>query len=183
MNIGGEGWLRRGWELVRKYQYPLLILAVGVFLLYLGRGDGGEAQSEQSAAAQQAEQSAQGESFDLDAFEERLGMTLANIQGAGRVQVVLSLKTAGESVYAADVRRSNGELSDGGDYESTLTVVSDRTSGESPVLVKTYYPEFLGALVVCDGADDPQVCSRILQAVQAVCGLTSAEVSITKMKA
>ena len=180
MNIGAEGRLRRVWELVRKYQYPLLILLVGVVLLCLGRG--GEESAGETEAAAQSEQSAAAEEFDLDAFEERLGVTLANIEGAGRVQVVLSLKTAGESVYAADVRRAGGNVSDGGDYESTLTVVSDRTSGESPVLVKTYYPEFRGALVVCDGADDPQVRTRVLEAVQAVCGLTSAEVSITKMK-
>ena len=51
-----------------------------------------------------------------------------------------------------------------------------------PVVTKTKSAPYLGAVVVCDGADSATVRLRIMQAVSALTGLGSDKISVIKMK-
>ena len=53
-----------------------------------------------------------------------------------------------------------------------------RCHREDVVEVAQQYPAFLGALVVSDGGGDPQVKLDLLQAVKALTGLGSDQISI-----
>ena len=44
--------------------------------------------------------------------------------------------------------------------------------------VQELYPEYRGALVVCDGGGDSQIQLQVLQAVQALTGLNANQISI-----
>lgn len=167
--------------IVRKYKFFILVLMVGI--LFLAAGSGG---NEKTAAQKEVTSQA---SFDLAAFEKNLGEKLTLIDGAGRVEIMLSLASGEESVFASDVKEASQYSENGGDitsdsenYERSTTIVSSGSYGQEPVLLKTVYPEFKGAVVICDGADNSKVCLKITEAVTALCGISSDNISINKMK-
>lgn len=162
-----KGLLPGAKRLLGRYQYVLLVIAVGILLLLLPLGSGGgEEETAQSAGQQE-------ESFSLTEFEDRLSRTLSQIRGAGEAQVVLSLKSGSRQVLAQDTQRD----ADGGG--STTVVTVGRGSGsQEAVPLQTVAPEFRGALVVCPGGGDPQVKLRLIEAVSALTGLGASRVSV-----
>lgn len=159
---------------LRKYRAALLVLLVGVLLMASGGGCEKTTPSDtaNSAAAR----------FDLAAFQSDLNDRLAAIEGAGRVSLMLSLEETEETVYAVNVRQSGTE-ENGGSRESDLAILSSGGYGETPVTVKNKMPAFRGAVVLCDGADDPTVRLAVTRAVSTVCGLGTDKISVLKMAA
>lgn len=150
-------------ELLKRYQYVLLVLAVGLgLLLWPSGGDGGETAGEE-AAVQTVDWTAQ-----TEALERRLAETLSQIEGVGQAEVVLTLRSSARQILATD---QNGE-------ESATVVVSAGSSRQEAVSVQELYPEYRGALVVCDGGGDSQIQLQVLQAVQALTGLNANQISI-----
>ena len=47
---------------------------------------------------------------------------------------------------------------------------------------KTIYPQYLGAVVVCEGAASPQVRLDVLQAVAQFTGLSTDKISVLKLR-
>ena len=60
--------------------------------------------------------------------------------------------------------------------------MSTGSGTEEAVSVKTIYPEFQGALVVCQGAGNASVKLEVLKAVSAITGLSSDQISICQRK-
>nr|WP_297172268.1 hypothetical protein [uncultured Agathobaculum sp.] len=168
------------WPLLLKYRALMIVLLAGVLLLASGGlfGGGGQQLPDDTAAAEEVRQ----EGFSLSAFEQDLNEKLAAIEGAGRVELMLSLDQTEEAVYAYNTRRTDSDAS-GQSYESDLTVVSDGSYGEKPVTVKNLFPVFRGAVVLCDGADDAQVRLALTQAVSTACGIGADKVTVLKMAA
>lgn len=151
---------------LEKYRYVLLVIAVGVALLILPIGKTADDQTKQEA-------STQADSFDLDAFEEKLEQVLSQIGGAGKTRVVLTLDSGSRRVLAQDQDRDGA----GGLASSTVTV--GRGSGSQEVVpLQTLAPNFRGALVVCPGGGDPQVRLKLVEAMSALTGLGSDRISI-----
>ena len=160
--------------LLVKYRYAVAVLAAGVLLLSLG---GGEEKSEPAAQVQQG--MAQG--FNLAEFERAAAAQLSRIDGVGRLELMLTLESTGESVYAQDRRESvNGELN--GSREESITVVSGSGYEQKPVTVKELYPTFRGAVVLCEGADDIHVRCAVVEAVSTLCGIGADKVAVLKMQ-
>ena len=155
---------RRLWALAGRYQYVLLVLAAGALLLLLPSGGGEEAEPAGTAA--------EAEPFDLEGFEEKLADTLSQVQGAGKTRVVLSLDSGSRTVLAQDVERQEG----GG--ASTVVTVGRGSGSQEVVPLQTMAPQFLGALVVCPGGDDPEVRLELIGAVSALTGLGSDKISV-----
>ncbi|MFR3788105.1 hypothetical protein [Agathobaculum desmolans] len=160
---------------LHRYRAVLIVLLAGILLLGSGGWFGG-AQPEENAPVQQEEE------FALQAFEQKLQERLGAIEGAGRVQLMLSLEQTGESVYAVDARQNTNSDSSRS-YESSLAVVSDGSYGEKPITVKNLLPTFRGAVILCEGADDAQVRLAVTRAVGTVCGLGADKITVLKMKA
>ncbi|MDR0862036.1 MAG: stage III sporulation protein AG [Oscillospiraceae bacterium] len=114
--------------------------------------------------------------FSLAETEKRIADALSKLDGAGRVEVVLTLKTGTETVYATDKTESERETS-----EKTVTV-SQGGNGQSPVTLRRVYPEFRGALVLSDGADNADVRLALLNAVSGLTGLSSNKITVIKMR-
>lgn len=158
----------RAW--LNKNKFVLIVLIVGVILLLLPTGT-------QKSSTEQVEQQEQ-VSFDLEAFEEKLAAVLSQINGAGDVQVVLTVKGSTRQVFAQDNKQTTRENSN----ETTeSTVVISRGSGnQDALLLEEVYPEFQGAVVVCSGADDMTVKLKIVEAVSALTGLGTDKISVCK---
>ena len=149
------GWSKR----LGPYKYVLLVIAAGAVLLLWPEHTDGQA----TVPAVQEE-----ETFSVENMEEILGQ----IEGAGQVSVMLTVKSGMERILAQDGTLSSEE-------ESVQTVVISTGSGtEEVVVLKQYYPTFQGALIVCSGGGDAQVQLLITQAVSALTGLSAARISV-----
>ena len=176
MKQEAQAWQVWASRMLGRYKYFLLVILVGVLLL-LTSG----MQPASNAQEQEAERSDNG--FDLQAFQQSVADSLSQIDGAGRVTILLSLETGEESVYAADVSKSSQTTDNDSNesYESTTSILSDGSYGEAPILIKSKYPTFRGAVVLCEGADDDAVRLQIVHAVSALCGISSDCISVSKL--
>ncbi|MEG0035358.1 MAG: stage III sporulation protein AG [Oscillospiraceae bacterium] len=140
-----------------KNKYALIVLAVGlVLVLFPSRTEGTEKETRDLDAP----------SFSIKDEEARLEKQLCIIRGAGRVSALLSVKGS-----------ASRELADSG--EETLVVSSN---GKERV-VELYYvnPQYLGAVIVCDGAEKADVRLEVTKAVCAFTGLPSDKVMVMPM--
>lgn len=154
---------------LEKYRLVLLVLLAGLLLLTLPLG---ERKEEPEAAAGET-----AAGFDLTAMETRLAEALSRIDGAGEVTVVLTVQNGPRQVLAQDVDRRTGE------GENTETVVLSRGgSAQATVTVQELYPSYQGALLICEGGDDPNVRLKLTEATSALTGLGADKISISKGK-
>lgn len=156
-------------EAFHKYKYVLLILALGLFLMWLP--DSGKDPPEEVTETVAAEET------DLTSELEQI---LSQIDGAGKVRVMLT-EAAGEEVYyQTDDDQSASEDSDS--YRSDTVIISDAERAQSGLVRKVDPPTYRGAIVVCQGADRPSVQLAIVEAVANVTGLGADRISVLKMK-
>lgn len=156
-------------EVLKKYKYPVLVLALGIALLLLPKRAGN------AAAPQTTEPTAQGETM-----EQRLETLLSQIDGAGRVKVMLTAKEGARTVYQSD---SDSESGGTADRDRSSTVILNRGGSTQEAVVRQILPPvYLGAVVVCQGADSAAVRLAVTQAVADLTGLGADHISVVKMK-
>ena len=165
-------------KVLMRYKYLLLVIAAGiVILLWPSGGAGGSGNSSDGYPA-----------FSVEDMEQKLEAALSSMEGAGRVQVVLSLRSDMSIVVQEDVnsqssrKMENGEMTDYDTMSQRKTVMASSGSEQKPVVTKRIYPEFEGALVICDGGDKAGVRLAVSEAVSALTGLGSDKITILKMK-
>lgn len=156
-------------DFLGKYKYVLLVLAVGIVLMVIPSGS----QTQVEAVLNQAEES-------ILSVEERLTQILKQVKGAGEVHVLLTEAFGEETLYQTneDTSQSDTASSTRGD---TVTV-TDSERNENGLVRQKNPPKYLGAIVVCQGGDQPAVRLAILDAVSKVTGLGADKISIQKMK-
>ena len=108
-------------------------------------------------------------------IEERLTSIVSSINGAGRTEVMITLASGDENVYAVKEK-----ISDGTKEREYVVIESD--SNESGLLLKVIEPEIRGVAVVCEGADSANVRQEIVSTVSAVLGISTNRISIAKIK-
>ena len=157
---------------ISKFRLPLLIFAAGLLLMLLPTG------KRSTQGVQTAAQAAQTQ--ELTPSQEEMEAILFRIDGVGRVDLLLTLRTSGASVYQTDTRTVT---SGSGTTEECQTVFGQTSgSGKEPVVQTTLAPQYQGALVVCDGADRASVRLAVVQAVTSLTGLGSNQIAVVKMK-
>ena len=162
-------WMQRTLGKAAKFKYALLILLLGVVLLLLPQKTG-ETQPEQAAPPAETEES----------LEARLEAVLSQVEGAGRVRVLLTLDAGTAYEYQTDVETRSD--SDGSEVSRKTVLASNGGGSDSAVTVRTTYPTYKGALVVCEGADSASVRLAVMQAVSSLTGLGSDKITVIKMK-
>ena len=148
-----------GWS---KLRWPALILAIGVLLLLLpGKSAKEEVSVPQGAGEQETD-------FSLTEFTASLEQLLRGIEGAGEVHLLLTLEDHGQTVYQTDLSQS--ESGDSTQSQSQ-TVFARQDGADTPVTLRSSCPSFRGAVVVCQGAQHPQVVLAIKEAIACATGL------------
>jgi len=154
----------RGW--IGKYKYALLVLALGLGLMLLPEKE--EPQTVEPVPTQ-----------DIT-MQEHLQKILSQIEGAGQVEVLLSEAQGSRTLYQMDVQIDSDGNSTATD-ERTV-VVTDAEHNEKGLIMRTDPPVYLGAVVVCKGADRAEVRLAIVEAVCCATGLGANQISVVKMK-
>lgn len=154
-------------SLIKEYKYVALILAIGVLLMLLP-----EKQAEpQISSVPSAEPVSQ---------EQRLEEILSQIQGVGRVSVLLTVSEGEKVVYVFDEDLS--ESTDNRSQSREVVVITDSERTENGLISQVLPPTYLGAVIVCQGGDLPQVQLAVVDAVSDATGLSADKISVLKMK-
>jgi len=151
-----------------KYKYVLLVVILGLVLMLW------PSQKETSPVIPATQQSSQ-----LPSITEELSAILAQIRGVGRVRVMITEQSGSETHYQTDVSEMQDADSITGD---SRTVLVSSGSAETGLIKSVSAPVYQGAIVVCQGADDPAVRLAVSQAVASVTGISTDRISVLKMK-
>ena len=156
-----------------KYKYALLVAVLGALLLLWPTGEKKAA----AAAGEPAAVSGTGRE-ELEEMERAMEEILGKISGVGKVDVMLSLHSGGERVLAQDSSlRYSGSVQSPDNYERRSDAVTD--SG-GVVVTQEKYPQYRGALVVCEGGGNDAVRFQVVSAVSALTGLGSDRIAVVK---
>lgn len=155
----------------QKYRFPLLLFALGAVLMLLPSGN------RQAQSAKETD----GVTYSLEETERRMEEILGRIQGTGKLELMLTLKSGPQVQLAEDVdREQNGE--EVSRRSETVTLNRGSGSGEDVYVTNQIYPIYQGALVVCQGADQAAVRLAVTEAVAALTGLSSDKITVVKWK-
>ncbi len=118
-------------------------------------------------------------------LEEQLEDILEQMDGVGKVQVMITVKDSGEKVLAKDeTYEKNTEVSENGntsdDYTRESRTVYD--GDDIPYETKELLPEVEGIVVVAQGAGDAAVETNIYRAVKALFDVDAHKISVVKMR-
>ena len=96
------------------------------------------------------------------------------------MRVMLSVATGEEVLYQTD--RDVSEDEKGSDKRIDTVTVTDSQRNETGLIRQINPPDYLGAVVVCQGADDPAVRLRVAEAVARITGLGMDKIYVVKMR-
>lgn len=164
---------RKIWD---RYKYAALVALIGAGLL-LWPGLGEASQRRESRKTQEARAG-----WDIRDVQREMEEILASMNGVGQVKVMLTVDSDGERQLAQDTQLSySGNTAAPEDYSRrSETVLVDGSEGDEAVVVRTMYPTYRGALVVCQGGGSAEVRLAVTEAVCALTGLPSARVTVAK---
>ena len=154
-------------EFWKKYRYRILVVLLGIILMCWPSGERSETAFPEQENTENVRESS---------FEESLCGILSQIKGAGKVAVLLTEAKGAETMYQLDVNSG----SDTARHDTVIISGTDR--GQTGLVKQVNPPSYLGAIVVCQGADNPSVRLAIVQAVSSVTGLGADRITVLKMK-
>ena len=124
-------------------------------------------------------------------LETRLEEILSQIQGVGEVKVLLNYSESSEVVamYNETSRSSNTQETDteGGtrtiqETDTQKDIIYQEENGEkTPITQKIVQPKIEGAIITAKGANQANVKTNIIQAVEAVTGLATHKIQVFEM--
>ena len=154
---------------LNKYKYVALVLVAGIVLMLLPTGK--QTGPEEELTAQEV---------SILSVEEKLMQILRQVKGAGEVQVLLTEAFGEEIIYQSNNDVSKSDTSSTS-REDTVTV-TDSERNEKGLVRQQNPPKYMGAIIVCQGGDQPTVRLAIIDAVSKATGLGADKISILKMK-
>lgn len=154
-----------------------------------GPGQGGE----DGASVYPASASAGGENSYETQMENRIKTILKSVDGVGKVDVMVVLKSSSEKVVRVDrsVNSNTTQEKDSGggtrevassqSQESTvLAGSSSGSSGNGPIIEKELSPELSGIIISAEGGGSPTVKAEISEAMEALFGLPAHKIKVLK---
>jgi len=181
-------------EIIRQVGYIRLVLLVvcGIFLIAVSL-------PEEKRESADKETNGNPKSYSLDTdendiyvekMEERLASILQMIEGAGKVEVMITLASSSETVlnkdesYEETMERENGDgnKETGSSARKEETVLVDREGDQIPYVIKTMEPIIEGVVIVMEGGDNSYVSAAVIEAVQALFHVDAHKIKVLKME-
>lgn len=156
-------------EFGQKYRYALLVVLIGLGLMLL---PGLENKTDTSVS--QPSQAVKSEDIS-----HRLEEILSQIQGAGKVQVMLTVAQGEKIMYQTDEDLASG---DSGTSRWDTVIITGADRAQSGLIQQVIPPVYRGAIIVCQGAQNASVRLAIVEAVSNITGLGADKISVVKMK-
>lgn len=182
--------LRTGQKRPKKNQL-LILLLVGILLFVAVLPvPGGEEEEDPQTESDTVRSEADPASYEAY-LENKTAEALQHVEGVGRVNVVITLKSSGQKIVEKDQQSSSQtteEEDSGGGTRNSVEYSSDKTSiyeqdsdgSQTPYVSKELTPEIKGVVVIADGGDNAVVVQNITEAVQALFGVEAHKIKIMK---
>ncbi len=155
---------------ITRYKYAIAILLLGVGLMLLPKRN----EKQQNPQTQKLLQT------EPISVEAQLASILSQVKGAGRVEVMLTIKEGEQTVYQTDTKTSQADSSES--TASDTVIISDKNRTQSALIRQVYGPKYQGAIILCSGANDPTVRLAIVDAVSKITGLGADKISVLELK-
>ena len=155
-------------DFLKKNRYVLLVLLLGLVLMIVP-GHKTEKETPQAAPTTPAEENL--------SMSQELSELLSQIEGAGKVKVLLTVSQGERTIYQSD----QSGYSSGGMDRSTV-IVTDENRSQSGLIQQVLPPVYQGAIILCQGADRSAVRLAVTEAVCKATGLGADRISVLKMK-
>lgn len=159
----------------------LLILALGICLMVFSVPSPEKSQKEDAAKETQDEEDSTDDYVRKQ--EERLVKALKQVEGVGKVKVMITVKSSSEAVVNKD---SPYEESTGKEEKSVKedeeTVLIEEDGKKVPYVIKELQPEVEGVVVVAQGGGNNIVNQNIVDAVSVLFHISSYKVKVLKME-
>ena len=156
--------LKNWMTLAGKYRYVLMVIAAGLALMLLPQREVTADPTPQTIAQRE------------NTLQEDLEDILSGIRGVGMVSVLLTEAQGSRTVYVQDESTSQDSL------KTDAVIITDSTRTQTGLVSQVLPPVYLGAVVVCEGGDDPVVKLSVVEAVCDATGLSADKITVLKMK-
>lgn len=174
-------------EKLKKKENLFVIILIGMLLMVISI----PTDSKNESSVQEETVKAVTEDSQVEELEKRLENILEKTEGAGKVKVMITLKSTGEKVLEKDVESTENTSQEtdgqGGerntrDYSKKEETVTYSTgSGNSePYVVKELEPEIEGVLVLAEGGDNPTLVKNISDAILALFPVEAHKIKVMK---
>lgn len=128
-----------------------------------------------------------------DYWEKKLEESLRFVEGAGQVQVLITLAGSEEQVLTRDGREESSDTVEtdaaGGSrhvseskFDKSVVRTVDERGKEVPLVVRTIAPRVEGVVVIAQGAGSERVQRDIIEAIQVLFEVDMNRIAIIKMK-
>ena len=173
--MGRLGWLKR-WKIGSRdkvVRWLLWIGLVGMLLIALSEILPRRNTAEMDTVTVSGSQVEQ-------VLEHRITTLLRQVEGVGNCQVMVTLESDSQAVYAADTVSSSGADGSASFSEQYLTVDTD--TGPLGLLLTRLQPTVKGVAVVCDGGDNPVIQDRVIQVVATAFHISERRICVVKQE-
>lgn len=166
-----------------------LIFCIGLVLLILTSGlFNGNTSNKKANVNSESKIQTQKTEYIRD-LEKRMASILSNVDGAGRVEVLITLKAGPEKVIANEFKKT----SDKSDYRNSSEkcikeefikpqIINKNGRDENPIVIKEIEPIIEGVLIVSSGANNRQVNEQLYKAALALLNVQSHKIQILSHK-
>ena len=125
-------------------------------------------------------------------IKNQLKSILSQIDGVGRVEVMVTFESGEETVPAVNSNDASSTTQDSnngdksvttqGNNSSTVVTTNEQDGSTKPLIVKTYKPKVCGVCVVAEGAEDSLTQLRITKSVMDLLNVADSKVNVYPMK-
>lgn len=126
-----------------------------------------------------------------DIMEKKLKDVLSKVDGIGKVEAMITVKSTKESVplqdepYTKETTKEQDSAGGSRDSESVNqqqeTVMNNTNGNTSPYIVKELEPEIEGVVVIAQGGESKEIQSEIVEAVMVLFDVPAHKIKVMKM--
>jgi stage III sporulation protein AG len=171
----------------KKTQFVAIVLIIAVILtIYFSSLADRTPETPAPQATQQATVS-----YAKDDTEAKLKEALSKIDGAGKVEVMITYKSGPEIVPAFSTDTQKSQTTDTGtdtdrktetENEQTDVVTVEKGGDANALILKEKAPEVKGVIVIAEGAGNIVVKLNLLKAVQTLLAVSPEQIEVFEMK-
>lgn len=181
-----ESWLAKikKMDTKKKIQYAVILL-ITIVILAIFFGTSGTSTDTPTDTAPTINQD-----ISSDSIEDKLKETLSKIDGAGRVEVMITYESSAILNPAISVDTQSSTTQDQHDNGNSVTesintqrevVTVSGSNGNQALVLSEQSPKIKGVIVIAEGADKISVKLNLLSAVQTVLNVEPEKVDVYKM--
>lgn len=175
---------------IKHFEIILVVIFIAVVLLIWFADFGGDKTTNAKSKTSSTSNSISSLARYTEELETRLCNVLSTIDGAGKVDVMITFNGNSEVILATttdEKSTNNSTTSSGGTTNDSQTktvssqpVLITENGTTTPIVLMEIYPEIKGVIVVAEGANNVRVKLDLLKAVQALLNVNSGQVEIFK---